>query len=116
MRSRCRQACRTRRRGACDDHGCGEPLRSGKLQDIGDITAAQRWTDRALLWACMTDEPDLTAYVLARKSQLAADTDDGGEAVSWCPRRSRAWARPILERAQLIWSPSTLNLVTASPK
>jgi len=51
------------------------------LQDIGDTTAAHRWTDRALQWACMTDEPDLTAYVLARKSQLAADTDDGSEAV-----------------------------------
>ncbi|MBF6046389.1 helix-turn-helix domain-containing protein [Streptomyces sp. NRRL B-1677] len=50
-------------------------------QDAGDHRAAQYWTDRALQWSHMAGDPDLTVYILARKSQLAGDMRDPVEAV-----------------------------------
>ncbi|WP_308312478.1 DNA-binding protein [Streptomyces sp. ISL-11] len=50
-------------------------------QDAGDHRAAQYWTDRALQWSHMAGDPDLTVYILARKSQLAGDMRDAIEAV-----------------------------------
>ncbi|WP_406336362.1 helix-turn-helix transcriptional regulator [Streptomyces zaomyceticus] len=50
-------------------------------QDAGDLRAAQYWTDRALQWSHGAGDPDLTVYVLARKSQLAGDMRDPIDAV-----------------------------------
>ncbi|MEV8476570.1 helix-turn-helix transcriptional regulator [Streptomyces sp. NPDC051173] len=50
-------------------------------QDAGDHRAAQYWTDRAFQWSHMAGDPDLTAFILARKSQLAGDMRDAVEAV-----------------------------------
>ncbi|WP_277816915.1 helix-turn-helix transcriptional regulator [Streptomyces sp. CT34] len=50
-------------------------------QDAGDHRAAQYWTDRALQWSHGAGDPDLTVYILARKSQLAGDMKDPVEAV-----------------------------------
>ncbi|MGA4844700.1 DNA-binding protein [Streptomyces sp. G45] len=50
-------------------------------QDAGDHRAAQYWTDRALQWSHGAGDPDLTAYILARKSQLAGDMKDPIEAI-----------------------------------
>ncbi|MFI1183378.1 helix-turn-helix domain-containing protein [Streptomyces sp. NPDC020799] len=50
-------------------------------QDAGDHRAAQYWTDRALQWSHMAGDPDLTVFILARKSQMAGDVRDPVEAV-----------------------------------
>ncbi|MEU2874424.1 DNA-binding protein [Streptomyces olivoreticuli] len=50
-------------------------------QDAGDFRAAQYWTDRALEWSHLTNDADLTVYVLARKAQLAGDMADPIQAI-----------------------------------
>ncbi|MFE5594808.1 helix-turn-helix domain-containing protein [Streptomyces sp. NPDC056549] len=50
-------------------------------QDAGDLRAAQYWTDRALQWSHGAADPDMTVYILARKSQLAGDMRDPIDAV-----------------------------------
>ncbi|MFI0941227.1 helix-turn-helix transcriptional regulator [Streptomyces sp. NPDC021020] len=66
------------------------------FQDAGDHRTAEYWTDRALTWSHAVDNPELTAYVMARKAQLAGDMHDPVEAVdlaeaarSLAPPRSR---------------------------
>ncbi|MGW5122232.1 helix-turn-helix domain-containing protein [Streptomyces noursei] len=62
-------------------------------QDAGNFRAAQYWTDRALEWSYATGDPDLTVYVLARKSQLATDMGDAILAVD-NGQAARSLARP----------------------
>ncbi|WUH92076.1 helix-turn-helix domain-containing protein [Streptomyces sp. NBC_00433] len=50
-------------------------------QDAGDHRAAEYWTDRALTWSHVADNPELVAYVMVRKAQLAGDMRDPAEAV-----------------------------------
>ncbi|MGH3427762.1 MAG: hypothetical protein ACRDQZ_09380, partial [Mycobacteriales bacterium] len=50
-------------------------------QDSGDYHAAAYWSGRALEWAHMCGDHDAIAYILARKSHLAADMGDPAEAV-----------------------------------
>jgi tetratricopeptide (TPR) repeat protein len=50
-------------------------------QDLGDHQAAVYWTDRALTWSHQARDPDLSTYVMARKSQLAGDMRDTMEAI-----------------------------------
>ncbi len=50
-------------------------------QDSGNYRAAAYWSGRALEWAHMCGDHDAIAYILARKSQLAADMEDPVEAV-----------------------------------
>lgn len=50
-------------------------------QDSGDYQAAAYWYGRALEWAHMCEDDDAVAYMLARKSYLAADMGDPVEAV-----------------------------------
>lgn len=50
-------------------------------QDAGDHRAAEYWTDRALTWSHAVNNPELTAYVMVRKAQLAGDMHDPTEAV-----------------------------------
>nr|BFD94019.1 helix-turn-helix transcriptional regulator [Kitasatospora sp. Xyl93] len=50
-------------------------------QDSGDHRAAQYWADRAVDWASASGEQDLTAYIMARKAQLAGDMQDSVEAI-----------------------------------
>ncbi|MFE3505398.1 helix-turn-helix transcriptional regulator [Kitasatospora sp. NPDC059160] len=50
-------------------------------QDSGDHRAAQYWADRAVDWASASGEQELTAYIMARKSQLAGDMQDSIEAI-----------------------------------
>lgn len=45
-------------------------------QDLGEPQAAGYWLDRALQWSHTVGDVDLTAYVMARKSQLAAEMHD----------------------------------------
>lgn len=45
-------------------------------QDLGDHAAARHWADRALDWSYLSDDRELTVYVLTRKSQLACDMGD----------------------------------------
>lgn len=50
-------------------------------QDSGDHATAGYWLDRALEWSHRAGDPKATVFILARKSQLAADRGDPGEAV-----------------------------------
>ncbi|QEU92869.1 helix-turn-helix domain-containing protein [Streptomyces kanamyceticus] len=50
-------------------------------QDIGDFRASQHWMQQALEASHMSGDPDLTNYILARRSQLAGDMHDAIEAV-----------------------------------
>ncbi|WP_239377513.1 helix-turn-helix domain-containing protein [Frankia sp. Cj5] len=50
-------------------------------QDSGDHAAAGYWLDRALEWSHRAGDPKATVFILARKSQLAADRGDPGEAI-----------------------------------
>jgi tetratricopeptide (TPR) repeat protein/transcriptional regulator with XRE-family HTH domain len=52
-------------------------------QDAGDFRMAQHWTDRALEWSQTAGDPEMTAYILARKSQLAGDMRDPGRALDY---------------------------------
>lgn len=51
-------------------------------QDSGDHQAAQHWLDRALECAHLAGDDNSVAFILARKSQLAADMGDPAEAVA----------------------------------
>lgn len=50
-------------------------------QDAGTLRAARYWTDRALEWSHASHDPDLIAYILARKAQLAGDLGDPVQAL-----------------------------------
>jgi transcriptional regulator with XRE-family HTH domain len=50
-------------------------------QDTGDHATAGYWLDRALEWSHRAGDPKATVFILARKSQLAADRGDPGEAI-----------------------------------
>ncbi|MEU6174301.1 helix-turn-helix domain-containing protein [Streptantibioticus parmotrematis] len=50
-------------------------------QDTGDHARAQYWTDRALDWSHAVGDDELTAYVMARKAQLAGDMREAVEAL-----------------------------------
>jgi transcriptional regulator with XRE-family HTH domain len=52
-------------------------------QDQADYETASKWTDRALEWSLMINDPLQTAIVLVRKSQLAADIGDGAAALDY---------------------------------
>ncbi|MFI9554420.1 hypothetical protein [Nonomuraea endophytica] len=62
-------------------------------QDAGNFRSAQFWTDRALEWSYAAGVPDLTTFILARKSQLAGDMRDGLTAIDLAEAASRQ-ARP----------------------
>ncbi len=51
-------------------------------QDAGDLSAAQHWTDRALDFVEEVGDAGARAYVLMRKSGIAADRREFGRAVS----------------------------------
>ncbi|MGI5469645.1 helix-turn-helix domain-containing protein [Streptomyces sp. CA-132043] len=50
-------------------------------QDLGDFRAAEHWLREALEASHMSGDPELTTYILARRSQLAGDMRDPIEAV-----------------------------------
>lgn len=50
-------------------------------QDSGDYRAAAYWSGRALEWAHMCEDQGAVAFILARRSQLAGDVEDGAEAL-----------------------------------
>ena len=52
-------------------------------QDQADFETAWQWTDRALEWSHLAADQALTAIVLTRKSQLAADRGDGATALDF---------------------------------
>jgi tetratricopeptide (TPR) repeat protein len=65
-------------------------------QDSGDFSQAQFWLDRALDWSHAVADPEMAAYVMARKSQLAGDMRDpesaidlADAAIALAPPRSR---------------------------
>jgi transcriptional regulator with XRE-family HTH domain/tetratricopeptide (TPR) repeat protein len=51
-------------------------LASWLFQDLGEHQAASYWLDRALQWSHTVGDSDLTAFVMARKSQLAGEMRD----------------------------------------
>ena len=50
-------------------------------QDSGDYWASAYWSGRALGWSHMCGDREATSFILARRSQLAADMGDPAEAV-----------------------------------
>lgn len=58
-----------------------EELAGWLAQDIGDRRAAYGHTSRALTDSHMTGDSDLTAYILGRQAQLAADTGNPHDAL-----------------------------------
>lgn len=56
-------------------------LASWLHQDTGDFSRAGYWLDRALEWSQAVGDAELTAYVMARKSQVAGEARDLGEVV-----------------------------------
>jgi len=50
-------------------------------QDSGSHRGAQYWLGRALDWSHISGDPGTVAFILARKSQLAGQINDGTEAV-----------------------------------
>jgi len=50
-------------------------------QDLGDYSRADCWLNRALEWSHAGGDQVMVTYMLARKSQLAGDTGDGGTAL-----------------------------------
>lgn len=62
-------------------------------QDLREFSAAQFWLDRALQWSHTLGDPELTTYVLARKSQLAGEMHDEVDVVDLA-EAAIAMARP----------------------
>lgn len=62
-------------------------------QDLGDFDNAQFWLDRAFQWSHTVGDGDLTAYVMARKAQLAGETRDLVDVVDLAEAAQRM-ARP----------------------
>jgi tetratricopeptide (TPR) repeat protein len=58
-------------------------------QDAAEWRAAQHWLDRSLEWAHMADDTTWAAFTLARKSQLAGDMHDPGDAVDLAEAAAR---------------------------
>jgi hypothetical protein len=50
------------------------------FQDAGSLMDAEKWTNRALDYAHECDDPQLTSYLLMRKSNIASDEGDVGRA------------------------------------
>jgi tetratricopeptide (TPR) repeat protein len=50
-------------------------------QDLGDLTRAGHWLNRALEWSHAAGDQVMVTYILARKSQLAGDMNDGHAAI-----------------------------------
>lgn len=68
-------------------------LASWLHQDLGEHQAAGYWLDRALQWSHVLGDSDLTAYVMARKSQLAGEMGDRVDVVDLA-EASRQMAHP----------------------
>ncbi|WP_372412004.1 helix-turn-helix domain-containing protein [Streptomyces luteireticuli] len=62
-------------------------------EDLGDFESAQFWLDRAFQWSHTVGDGDLTAYVMARKAQLAGEMRDLGDVVDLA-EAARRMARP----------------------
>jgi tetratricopeptide (TPR) repeat protein len=62
-------------------------------QDAGEFRRAEYWLDRALQWSHSVGDQDLTCFVMARKSQLAAEMQDVTEVVDLAEAAQRI-ARP----------------------
>lgn len=62
-------------------------------QDCGDYRQAQYWLDRALDWSHAIADPEMTVFVMARKSQLAGDMRDPESAIDLADAAA-AIARP----------------------
>ena len=74
-------------------------------QDIGDLTAARFWLDRALESAHAAGDSEFAAFVLARKSQLAGDMTDPAGALDFAEAAARAAdAHPRLAGAALTYA------------
>ena len=62
-------------------------------QDAGEFCQAEYWLDRALQWSHFVGDPDLTCFVMARKSQLAIETHDTAEVIDLA-EAGRSMTRP----------------------
>lgn len=63
-------------------------------QDAGRLADAQHWLDRALEWSHIVGEPTTTAFLLARKAQLAGDMGDHVEAIDLAEAAARVAVVP----------------------
>jgi len=50
-------------------------------QDAGNLDAALYWSDRAMEYAQVLDDPHLTSYILMRKSNVTTDAHQAGRAL-----------------------------------
>lgn len=50
-------------------------------QDLSDFSRARYWLDRSLEWTHAAGDQEMATYILARKSQLAGDMNDGTDSV-----------------------------------
>lgn len=59
-------------------------------QDAGDLGQAERWTDRALDMIELEEDPAVRAYVLMRKSAIAAERHDPARSVTLAVASARS--------------------------
>ncbi|MGH3912240.1 MAG: hypothetical protein ACRDTC_02330 [Pseudonocardiaceae bacterium] len=62
-------------------------------QDSGDFPASRHWVDRSLEWSHLARDSQTAAFILARRSQLAADMGNPADAID-AAEAARATARP----------------------
>jgi len=62
-------------------------------QDARDFQGARFWLDRALEWSHAATDHELATYVIVRKSQLAGDMGDAGDAIDLAAAASNMAAK-----------------------
>jgi hypothetical protein len=69
-------------------------------EDSGDFQTSRRWVDRSLEWSHMARDTQTTAFVLARRSQLAADMGNAADAID-AAEAAQAVVRPATRIAAI---------------
>jgi transcriptional regulator with XRE-family HTH domain len=71
-------------------------------RDLGDLSTAPYWYDRAIEWAQEADDGPMQGYVLLRKSQLAYDRRDALKVLTLAEAAGLArWQLPTQVRAEV---------------
>lgn len=69
-------------------------------QDSGDFPSSRGWVDRSLVWSHLARDSQTTAFILARRSHLAADMGNPADAID-AAEAARATARPDTRTAAI---------------
>lgn len=83
-------------------------------QEAGDIQGAWYWSDRASEWATAADWPDMSAYILARKANMAWYAGDWRQSVDLAGAAARAARTPGV-RAQAMMQEARAYAQAAQP-